>query len=137
MKNKKVIFTVIAFILTYLSQFIIFLNIAANYFPRSNEATVFFFGSFTLLIIILELWIASDIKIWLLGDIIYIALVFIYNGKGLYGIGLTGITLDDAQPQYDFEYVVISIAIFAIYVIIIEALVKVFSTIWRKIYSLR
>lgn len=132
MKNKKIMFTVIAFVLTYLLQFMIFPAIATNYFPRSNEATVFYFGSFTLLIIILELWIASNIKFWILGDIIYIALVFIYNGKGLYGIGLEGINLDEAQPQYNFEYIVISIAIFAIYIIIIEALVKVFSSVWRK-----
>ncbi len=132
MKNKKIMFTVIAFVLTYLLQFIIFPAIATNYFPRSNEATVFYFGSFTLLIIILELWIASNIKFWILGDIIYIALVFIYNGKGLYGIGLEGINLDEAQPQYNSEYTVISIAIFAIYIIIIEALVKVFSSVWRK-----
>ena len=137
MQNKKIIFTVIAFALTYLLQFVIFPIIATNYFPRSNEATVFFFGSFTILIVILELWIASNIKFWLLGDIIYIALVFIYNGKGLYGIGLTGITLDDAQPRYDLEYVVFSIAIFAIYIIIIEVLVKVFSAVWKKIYNLR
>ncbi|WP_455717898.1 hypothetical protein [Anaerosporobacter sp.] len=133
MRNKKIILTVIAFVLTYLLQFVLFPAIATNYFPRSNEATVFYFGSFTLLIVVLEFWITSNIKLWGLGDIIYIVLVFIYHGKGLYGIGLKGITLDGAQPQYDFSYAALSIGIYVIYIIIIEVIVKVFSLVIRKL----
>jgi hypothetical protein len=135
MKNKKNIFTVIAFVLIYLLQFVLFPGIATNYFPRSNEATIFYFGSFTLLIIVLEFCITSNIKLWLLGDIIYIALVFVYHGKGLYGIGLKGITLDGAQPQYDFKFAVVSIGIYALYIIIIEVIVKVFAAVTRKLFN--
>lgn len=107
MKNKKILPVVIAFITIYCLHFIVFPMTARRHFPSSNETAGLYFGSFIILIILLEFKVCNNIIAWLIGDIVYFALVFLYHGKGYYGIGLAGVNLDGASRYYDFEFAAI------------------------------
>lgn len=134
-KYKKTLTTIIAFIITYCLHFIVFPMIAERYYPTSNEASGLYFGSFILLILLLEFKVCSSIIEWVIGDIIYFALVLIYHGEGYYGIGLVSfIDLDGTATHYDFGFAVVSILVIAVEIIILELIMKGISLFIKKLY---
>lgn len=137
MRNKKNLYMIIAFILLYILQFLILPLCTPRYFPISNEASGFYFGSFLVLLVFLEYLVSYNVKACILADLIYLALVTLFHGKGLYGIGFVGISLDGAQAQYDFQFAMISIAIFGIYILLMEIIVKMIFILFRKIFKLK
>ena len=129
MQKKKLLFTVITFIMLYILQFFLFPKIASRYFPLSNEVMVFLYGSLAIVIVLVELWMKINIKHWFIGDLVYLLLIFIYHGRGLYGIGLWGFF---TQTQYYFSIAVASIIVIAIYIVIIEIMAKLLFAFFRR-----
>lgn len=118
--KKEIIQTILAFMVAYLLQFIVFPPILPNYYPSSNNAMVIFFACHICLCIVLELVITKKFRYWLVGSFVYMLLMVVYHGDGLYGIGLAGII----NKYYDFSYALICVVFFEIYFIGIALLCK-------------
>lgn len=86
-----------------------------------------------IIIVVEMVCVLDNMKWWLIGDILYLLLIVCYHGKGLYGIGLAGITLDGTQPHYDYIYTLIYIGIIAIYLIVVELLIKLILVLLHKV----
>lgn len=118
--KKEILQTILAFVVMYLLQFIVFPLILPNYYPSSNNALVIYFLCNICLCFVLELVITKKFGYWLLGSFVYMLLMIAYHGKGLYEIGLVGII----DKYYDFSYALICVVFFEIYFVVIAFLCK-------------
>ena len=134
-KNFKIIIkTIISTICLYLIQFIV---IPMFYLPSSNEGTFILILSTIIILIIAMLLISDKLRYYLLSDILYIVLLFIYHGKGLYGIGMRGMNLDGMQSFYERKSAPIGILIMAGVVLILQVSAWIILKIFKYIYNRR
>ncbi|MEF2796803.1 MAG: hypothetical protein U0M95_02170, partial [Ruminococcus sp.] len=103
-------------------------------FKNLDDVSGFVMIISTIIVVAAEMILVSEkIRYWLVSDVIYAILVYIYHGKGLYGIGMVGINLDGATSGYRREAVPFGVAIITGFVIISEILswfiVKVYKYI--------
>lgn len=87
-------------VLIYAVQFMLLPGLLPQFFPQSNEATalllipLLLFSTAGVLLLDLKLWH------WLVADLLLGFLLCLYDGNGLYGIGLRGVFLDGTMPRY-------------------------------------
>ncbi len=116
----------------YVVQFILFPTLIPIYYPRSTESTFIFVITVIIGSILGICFISGKIKFWLIPDFLYGLLILIYSGKGLYGFGLYGITLDGLQPKYDYLYALISVVILIVFLFIVQIIIVVLKNILHK-----
>lgn len=83
------------------------------------------------------LLISDKLRYYLLSDILYIVLLFIYHGKGLYGIGMRGMNLDGMQSFYERKSAPIGILIMAGVVLNLQVIAWIILKIFTYIYNRR
>lgn len=105
MKEKMIM--IASFIVLYLLQFIMFPALFDNYFPRTNECFLLLYVSIVLHCVVGHFMLEKKLTSWMIGMVIYSLLVVIYHGRGLYGIGSVGVSLDGTYPRYDFGFALI------------------------------
>lgn len=75
----------------YLLQFVLFPNLFDKYFPSSNESTWFLIITTAIASIVGMLSFSQNLLHWVLSDVLYTILIFIYAPEGAYGIGMRGL----------------------------------------------
>ena len=131
--NKNVIITIkniCITVLIYLLQFVVFPFLLPDCYPNNNESTLIMFVTFFVGFILGFCLITKKIRYWILPDIFYCLMVLLYSGKGLYGVGMRGISLDGASPYYDFSFALIWAAMAFVMILLIQ-LIIVFL-LWLK-----
>ncbi len=119
----------------YAVQFILFPILLPDYYPRSDKASFIFFAAFIIGFIFGICFVSGKIKHWLIPDFLYGLLIFICSGRGLYGIGLYGVTLDGLQPTYDRLFALVSVAISLPFLFIIQMIIVFLKNILIKIFQ--
>lgn len=120
----------------YMFHFLLIPFLYKNFivFKNLDDVSGFVMIISTIIVVAAEMILVSEkIRYWLVSDVIYVILVYIYHEKGLYGIGMVGINLDGATSGYRREAVPFGVAIITGFVIISEILswfiVKVYKYI--------
>jgi len=95
-----------------------------------------FFTSTVIIMIVAFLKLTDKLHIWLLSDIIYTILVFLYHPPGAYGIGMTILgfpSLGQVEPTYRRDGVWIEIIFIVASVVITQVLLWVCLKLFRLI----
>lgn len=131
--KHKIFLLVFCMAVIYALQFLVFPKCLPQYYPASNEA--WFILIFPLFAFSVLTNILIDVKIvrWAIVDIIYCILVAVYNGAGLYGIGIRGISIDGVTPVYSLELALITILIIATVLFLFQMLVRVIRILFLKV----
>ena len=101
--KKKILAASVGFVLLYCLQFLLLPYCFPRYYPVSLEAGWSFLLLPALFCLAGTLFGKVSLKDWLIPDALYGVLMWLYNGQGLYGIGLRGVNLDDTNPIYSRE----------------------------------
>lgn len=118
--NYKVkIKIVIVVLVMFTLQFVIVPLVFPRRFSSSDNATWILLLTFAAFSLGEMLWVSDRMRDWLLGDVLYFLLILFFN-HGAYGIGWTGIALDGIIPRYDPSAVPLSVAIYAIIMLVIQ-----------------
>lgn len=113
----------------YLLQFVVVPVLVPKYFPKSNEAYLFFGITVVVASAFSVFVLKYKIRHLLVADIVYILLIIIYSSNGAYGIGMNGISLDGLQAEFSRSYVLLG----SIVATIILLFTQVAATILAKI----
>lgn len=103
-----------------------------HWFPQSNEATAvlliltILFSTAGVLLLELKLWH------WLCTDLLLGLWMAVYDGKGLYGIGLRGVLLDGAMPRYNKTLALIMILGLLLLMVMLQGLSLLLKSKFRK-----
>lgn len=106
----------------YALLFLILPSAFPRFYPQSNEASAFLLifplllSSAGVLLYDLNLWH------WASADALWGILLLLYDGKGLYGIGMRGVRLDGALPQYHRPLAALMIAGLLLVMLLLQAL---------------
>ena len=121
--KKQLLFPVLGMVIIYVLQFLLFPILFPNFSSGTNEASALFIVPLVAFFVFVN--VLSDVNIvrWAIADIIYCILIVIYNGQGLYGIGVKGIALDGNVPKYSFEDAVMSSIVIALAMFVFQTLV--------------
>lgn len=130
-KHKLLSFIVVIAVI-YVIQFFLFPNYFPQYYPRSNEAWSVLFIPLIILVIVGNVIFDISIGVWTIVDVIYGIMLCIYHGRGLYGIGMEGITLDGNYPTYSFELAAITILIFVLFLFTFQFIIRILCLIIKK-----
>ncbi len=84
----------------YLLQFALLPLLAAQYFPRSNEAYILFGVTAAAASVLTVFVLKCKLRQLLAADGVYFLLILMYPAKGAYGIGIRGISLDGLQGVF-------------------------------------
>ncbi len=133
MKKNISIKIIIIMVLLYIIDFVLVPLI----YPCWVNAEIILFPSLLIAFFVGMIMISNKLRYWFLGDILYIILVYIYHGRGLYGIGMVGMNLDGAHASYRKDAVPFGIAILAIIVIIVQLVVWFIIKICKYILKRR
>jgi hypothetical protein len=69
----------------------------------------------------ISMFVLTDkLRLWLLGFVLYIALIIVYTPRGAYHIGITGIDLDGLHSYYDASQRTLGIVLVAIAALIAQ-----------------
>ena len=105
----------------YLIQFVLVPRLFSRYYPQSNEATAILL--LPLLVLILAgSFLGVRLRGWLLTDSVYALALILYNGRGLYGIGLRGVRLDGMIPVYDGKLALLMVGAVVAAMVILQLL---------------
>ena len=123
---------VLSVIVIYVLQFLILPKCLPQYYPVTNEAWCILIVP--LIVISLITNILTNVKIvgWAIIDLVYCIMVFVYNGKGFYGIGMRGVSLDGMSPIYSQELVIITALIIALALFAFQMFVREIRIIYLK-----
>lgn len=121
-KKYKIIFLLLSVTICYLLQFILSPCLLPQYYPQSNEATIILFSTLVLFSLHAVIVFGERILSLLIADFLYGVMVCLYNGSGLYGIGMKGVQLGGSYPNYSFNTVIITVIILVIALLIVQAL---------------
>lgn len=97
-----------------------------------------FFTSTVIIMIVAFLKLTDKLHIWLLSDIIYTILVFLYHPPGAYGIGMTVLgfpSLGQVEPTYRRDAVWIEIISMVAFIVITQVLLWVCLKLFRLIFK--
>ena len=114
---KKHLFIIL---LIYGLQFILLPWILPQYYPTSNEALFILIVPLVIISILFRL----KMKEWFFIDLLYLLCIWIYHGKGLYGLGMRGISLDGATSVYSNTLMMISLGVILIILLLIQGIVS-------------
>lgn len=122
----KVLLMLLLELAVYVLQFFVAPWVFPQYYPRSNEAAVILVLPVVAIAIIEVFFCLSKGKRWICSVVFYSLLLSIYDGYGLYGIGLSGILLDGAYPTYSKHDALLMVAAIAFIRILIHMIVSMF-----------
>lgn len=128
--NKKTIWFIITMI--YLLQFLLLPSLLPQYYPTSNEATFIFIVPLVIFSIIAPCYYDLKFIEWLLIDSFYTCLILFYHGKGIYGLGMRGISLDGSTLQFSMQLLVISLCIIVFILFFIQIITKWLKRMIKK-----
>jgi len=115
----------------YILQFVVFPFFFDDFFPQSNESTIFIAITSLIIFIGEMIFITDNLFILTIGNIVYAMLILLFSRNGAYGIGLRGITLDGNQSSFDMSVMLIDVlillAVYFVLQIIIYCIVKPFK----------
>ena len=105
----------------YLIQFLL---LPTFFRSTDNETWFAFFLIMASYFIFAFIYLSDQLFYWLISDIIYIILIFLYHPAGVYGIGMRGLNLGvQAQAYYNRADAWFGIIILLLFVITIQILV--------------
>lgn len=129
--KKELIKSIFGILVLYLIQFLL-LPLIIN--KMGNEIWVAFFLSTILCSVIGIIFLSDKLYCWLISDIVYLILMFLYHPEGAYGIGMRGLDLGaEAQSYYNRADAWFVIIILFICAIIIQVLIWGIVKITRKL----
>lgn len=128
-KSNKLIKILILMLIMYIIDFLIAPNVFTNEYPDNTGSTIVLFTSIIVSTIIGMVIISNNIGYYILGDILYYILIFIYHPEGAYGIGLVGILI----REYRKEAAPLDIAILIIFLLIVQIVMSIVIQIIKAI----
>ena len=131
-KGKKLIQITILLIIMYVIDFIISPNIFKSQYPNDIGAAVIYYASIIGSAIIGMIIISNNIFYWIVGDIAYCVLIYLYHPKAIYGIGLSGIIQKQYRESDVPMHIFIQFILFVVIQLIICGLVQVIKVIKNK-----
>ena len=131
-KGKKLIQITILLIVIYLIDFIIAPNILKSQYPNDIGAAIIYYVSIIGSAIIGMIVVSNNIFYWIVGDIVYCLLIFLYHPKGIYGIGLSGILETHYRESNVPFHILIQFILFVVIQLIICGLVQIIKIIKNK-----
>ena len=132
MKKHPLICTMTLMTFLYVFQFI-FIPLIQRFWWGAD---ITFFPSLFIIFGVGMFFMSDKLSNWFLSGLLYLILVFIYHGNGLYGIGMVGMNLDDAQASYRRDAVAFGIAVLAIIIIIAQILTWITVKLVKSINKL-
>ena len=131
--KKKALLLSGIFAFLYVLQFLLLPRCLPRYYPVSLEAGWFFLLSLIAFSIIGTALGKGKLRTWLIPDGLYGLLLWLYNGRGLYGIGLRGVNLDGTRPIYSKDLAGITILILLLLLVAFQALLCGLVWIFNKL----
>lgn len=128
-KNRAILCAIIAIV--YFLQFFVFPNLFPKWYPRGNEASAIMLLIFPVSAVAI-LKLSKNLMSWIIADAIYGFLMFIYDGRGLYGLGMDGIALDGAEISYHPSMAHVTIAILLIILFIFQIFIIALCAFVRR-----
>lgn len=119
-------------VLIYGIQFMLLPELFPRYYPQSNEATalllipLLLFSTAGVLLFELKLWH------WLGADLLLGLLLILYDGNGLYGIGLRGVFLDGTIPRYHKPLALAMIAGLLLLMLLLQSLSQLVKRLLKR-----
>ena len=120
--KKKALLLSGIFTVLYGVQFLLLPRCLPRYYPVSLEAGWLFILSLLAFSIIGTALGTGKLRTWLIPDALYGVLLWLYNGRGLYGIGLRGVNLDGMRPIYSKALADITILILLLLLVTFQSL---------------
>ena len=124
-RKHKILVLLITVAIIYALQFFLTPFCFPQYYPCSNEATLIFIIPLVLFCVVGNIVSDVNIKMWVIADTLYGIMLCIYNGRGFYGIGLYGVSLDGMYPVYSTQLAVITALILFIVLLAIQMLIRI------------
>lgn len=124
---------ILSVVVIYALQFLVFTKFLSQYYPVSNEAWFILIIPLIVFSVLTNTLIDVNIGRWAIVDIIYCVMILIYNGKGFYGIGKRGLSIDGMSPSYSFELAVITILMITLVLFFFQMLVRAIRLVYLKI----
>lgn len=131
-RKQKILFLIISVAVVYAVQFLLLPNFLPQYYPVSNEAWLIFIVPLVVFSVVMNILIDVNIGIWIIVDILYGIMMGVYNGRGFYGIGMRGVSLDGMSPSYSLELALITILIIILTLFAFQLLMCVLRVIFLK-----
>ncbi|MBU5488354.1 hypothetical protein KQI77_09445 [Clostridium sp. MSJ-8] len=131
-KAKKLIQIIILLIVMYVIDFLIAPNIFKSQYPNDIGAVIIYYVSIIGSAAIGMIVISNNIFYWMLGDVFYCFLIFMYHPKGIYGIGLSGIMVRRYIESDVPFHILIQFILFMVIQLIISGLIQIIKVIKNK-----
>ena len=128
-KSNKLIKILILMLIMYIIDFLIAPNVFKSQYPNDIGARTILYTSIIVSSIIGMIAISNNIVYYILGDILYYILIFIYHPRGVYGIGWDGIF----PRVYNEEIIPFQIAIIIIFLLIVQIVISIVVKIIKVI----
>ena len=126
--------TALAALCIYLVQFLLLPRMVPRYYPQTNEAAAILLIPL-LLLTVAGVLLGLRIRGWVLVDGTYALAVMLYNGPGLYGIGLRGVRLDGMVPVYDVQLALLMVGILVVTMALLQLLLSGLSRLLRRLFK--
>lgn len=132
-RKHKMPVLILSVVVIYALQFLVFPKFLSQYYPVSNEAWFILIIPLIVFSVLTNTLIDVNIGRWAIVDIIYCVMILIYNGKGFYGIGKRGLSIDGMSPSNSFELAVITILMITLVLFFFQMLVRAIRLVYLKI----
>ena len=131
-KAKKLIQIIILLIVMYVIDFLIAPNIFKSQYPNDIGAVIIYYVSIIGSAAIGMIVISNNIFYWMVGDVFYCFLIFMYHPKGIYGIGLSGIMVRRYIESDVPFHILVQFILFIVIQLIISGLIQIIKVIKNK-----
>lgn len=131
-KAKKLIQIIILLIVMYVVDFLIAPNIFKSQYPNDIGAVIIYYVSIIGSAAIGMIVISNNIFYWMVGDVFYCFLIFMYHPKGIYGIGLSGIMVRRYIESDVPFHILVQFILFIVIQLIISGLIQIIKVIKNK-----
>lgn len=120
--------------IVYAIQFLLFPILFPQYYPTSNESTIILIAPLILFSVLFNV-VITDIRKsdWIIVDMTYGTMIILYNGTGLYGIGMRGISLDGLSPNYSPKLLFLTVLMLVIVLLSFQVLIRTVLLKCRKL----
>ena len=102
------------------------------YYPVSNEAWAILIIPLVVFSVVMSIRFDVSIRISIIVDILYGTMICIYNGRGLYGIGMRGVSLAGMSPGYSLELALMTSIIIIAALFVFQLLMRVLRVMFLK-----
>lgn len=125
-KSKSLLLILGSFLISYCILFIL-LPLLPGYYTKDNIFLIIIIGMITADMF----FISRFLPYYLLGDVLFFLLVWIYPANGAYGMGITGVLFGDTY--FSRDELAFDIAIVGVEFLVFELLIWIVVTIIKKI----